>query len=110
MFLASQAAKPSPMSLLFSPIHDAIDSDDVWQLHIAGQCFHARFWQVGLEGVHAGGDEGEVFGAEVVGLDAATEFLVLPADLGAEVFDFHPSHALHFREDFFARGGHWFQV
>ena len=52
--------------------------------------------QVGLEGVHAGGDEGEVFGAEVVGLDAATELLVLPVHLGAEVFDFHPAHALHF--------------
>ena len=63
-----------------------------------------------MEGVHAGGDEGEVFGAEVVGLDAAAEFLILPADLGAEVFDFHLSHALHFREDFFARGGHWVHV
>ena len=66
----------------------------------------SRMVSPGLEGVHAGGDEGEVGGAEVVGLDSATELLVLPVHLGAEVFDFHPSHALHFREDFFARGGH----
>ena len=93
----------------FAVFH-AVDLQHVGEGRVAGEGFHAGFRQVGLEGVHAGGDEGEVFGAEVVGLDAATELLVLPADLGAQVFDFHPSHALHFREDFFARGGHWFQV
>ena len=88
----------------------AVDFQHVGEFPVAGEGFDGGGGQVGLEGVHALGDEGEVFGAEVVGLDAATELLVLPADLGAEVFDFHLSHALHFREDFFARGGHWFQV
>ena len=88
----------------------AVDLQHVGEGRVAGEGFDGGGGQVGLEGVHALGDEGEVFGAEVVGLDAATELLVLPVHLGAEVFDFHPSHALHFREDFFARGGHWFQV
>ena len=93
----------------FAVLH-AVDLQHVGEGRVAGEGFDGGGGKVGLQGVHAGGDEGEVGGAEVVGLDAAAEFLVLPADLGAEVFDFHPSHALHLREDFFARGGHWFQV
>ena len=93
----------------FSVLH-AVDLQHVGEGRVAGEGFDGGGGKVRLEGVHAGGDEGEVFGAEVVGLDAATELLVLPVHLGAEVFDFYLSHALHFREDFFARGGHWFQV
>ena len=96
-------------NLLVLPVPDAVKIYDVGEGRVAGDGFDGGWGQVGLQGVHAGGDEGEVFGAEVVGLDSATELLVLPADLGAEVFDFHLSHALHFGEDFFARGGHWFQ-
>ena len=99
------------MLLLFSlfflfDIHYSVDGEGVWEGWVAGEGFDGGGGKVGLEGVHALGDEGEVFGAEVVGLDSATELLVLPVHLGAEVFDFHPAHALHFREDFFARGGH----
>ena len=96
--------------LFFFDVLHSVNYQCVWQLPVAGEGFDGGGLQVGLEGVHAGGDEGEVFGAEVVGLEAAVEFLVLPADPGAEVFDFHLSHTLHFAEDFFARGGHWFQV
>ena len=93
----------------FAVLH-AVDFQHVGEVGVAGEGFDGGWGQVGLEGVHAGGDEGEVFVAEVVGLDATVEFLVLPADLGAQVFDFYLSHALHFAEYFFARGGHWFQV
>ena len=92
------------------PVLHAVDFQHVGEGRVAGEGFDGGGGQVGLQGVHALGDEGEVFGAEVVGLEAAVEFLILPADLGAEVFDFHLSHALHFAEDFFARGGHGFSI
>ena len=95
-------------SLFYFAVLHAVDLQHVGEGWVAGEGFDGGGGQVGLEGVHAGGDEGEVFGAEVVGLDAAVELLVLPVHLGAEVFDFHPAHALHLREDFFGSRGHTF--